>query len=146
MLRTKHDDIFSKLVRERADWTCEYCCKEFHNNRGGLHCSHVYGRRRASVRYHPLNAMAHCIYCHKYLGENPLLFASHYASLRTPDEQAELILLANEVKKWEKPSKKTGYKGEKEELYMHYKDELLRLTSLRKDGVTGWIEFTYLTE
>lgn len=73
MKRDKFDDVFSKLVRTRAKWTCENCGKNFEHNKGSLHCSHYYGRRAITTRYYPDNAMAHCVYCHKHLGENPQL-------------------------------------------------------------------------
>jgi len=73
--RDKFDDVFSRFIRTRAKWTCEHCKKNFENNRGGLHCSHMFGRRNITVRYHPDNAFAHCVYCHKYLGENPIEFS-----------------------------------------------------------------------
>ncbi len=73
--RDKFDDVFSKFIRTRAKWTCEFCKKNFESNRAGLHCSHMFGRRNITVRYHPSNAFAHCVYCHKRLGENPIEFA-----------------------------------------------------------------------
>lgn len=75
MKRDKFDQVFSNFIRTRAKWTCENCGKNFEANRGSLHCSHYYGRRAATTRYHPDNAMAHCVYCHKKLGENPALHA-----------------------------------------------------------------------
>lgn len=71
MKRDKFDQVFSKFIRTRAKWNCENCGKNFESNRGGLHCSHFYGRRAITTRFHPDNAMAHCVYCHKRLGENP---------------------------------------------------------------------------
>ena len=140
MLRTKHDDIFSKIIRERADWTCEKCGRDYHANRAGLHCSHVYGRRRMSVRYDIDNAMAHCVYCHKILGENPIEFTKLYMEKYGQGRLDLLTEKANSTRKWSPPSKKTGYKGEKEEMYKHYKGELNRLLALRAEGVKGWIE------
>lgn len=73
MIRDKFDKVFSDLVRTRAKWICENCGKNFESNRGGLHCSHFFGRRATTTRYVPDNAMAHCNYCHRILGENPQL-------------------------------------------------------------------------
>ena len=74
--RDKFDDVFSKFIRTRAKWFCEKCGKYFpEGNRAGLHCSHMFGRRNITVRYHPDNAFSHCVYCHKYLSENPVEFA-----------------------------------------------------------------------
>jgi hypothetical protein len=142
MKRDKYDKVFSDLIRERADWTCENCSRQFHHNRAGLHCSHVYGRRKMSVRYDMDNAMAHCVYCHRHLGENPIMFALHYIYNRGQGKLDLLIERERQIKKWEKPSKKTGYKGEKEYMYKHYQSELTRLLDLRKSGKEGWIEVT----
>ena len=47
--RDKYDELFSYLVRERADFTCEYCNRSFRHDPHGLHCSHLFGRRAQSV-------------------------------------------------------------------------------------------------
>lgn len=74
--RDKRDILFSNLVRERAEWTCERCHKQFpEGHRNGLECSHFFTRSRKSVRWHPLNAAAHCTGCHTLLGGNPMEFA-----------------------------------------------------------------------
>ncbi len=69
------DDLFSKLVRERANWCCEKCGK-YHpeGTRRSLHCSHFFSRRKRSTRWDPRNAAAHCFKCHQELGENPIEF------------------------------------------------------------------------
>lgn len=76
--RSPADDWFSKLVRERANHTCEHCgkfCGEKHEN-GRLDCSHIFSRRHKATRWHPDNAVAHCFTCHQQLGENPINFAA----------------------------------------------------------------------
>lgn len=91
----KADVLFSRLVRERAEWRCEKCQKFFpEGERQGLQCSHLIGRRNKAVRWHPLNAVAHCFYCHKYLTENPIEFHSWIKAHLTPGEFAELTLTA----------------------------------------------------
>ncbi len=72
--RDKRDDVFSKLVRERAENSCEWCgkyCGPKHEN-GRLDCSHIFSRRHMATRWHPDNAVAHCFSCHLKYGENPL--------------------------------------------------------------------------
>jgi len=73
--RDCRDIKFSELIRLAANWTCQRCGREFqHGSTSGLHCSHFYSRRKKSVRWHPLNAAAHCHGCHAFLGENPIVF------------------------------------------------------------------------
>jgi len=82
--RTPADSYFSKCVRARANWTCEYCGIDLTNDRGRLHCSHFISRSYHATRYHPLNAFAHCSGCHQKLGGgrwgggNVAEFAAHY--------------------------------------------------------------------
>lgn len=64
----KADKIFSKFIRERADWKCEYCGKDYRDNPQGLHCSHYWGRGREGTRFEPDNCAALCFYHHRLLG------------------------------------------------------------------------------
>jgi len=134
MKRDKLDAIFSELVRERASWTCERCGKYYpEGNRSGLHCSHIYSRRHAATRTHPLNAVAHCFPCHQFYGSNPVLggkWAADYLGDGAIKILEELL---------QRPVKYT--KADKEEAYQHYKKEKERIKKLRKAGVIGRIEF-----
>jgi hypothetical protein len=73
------DQKFSRLIRGRDLWTCQRC-KTLHPGgsvqRGarGLDCSHLVGRANRALRWHPLNAVAHCTACHFRLGANPAEF------------------------------------------------------------------------
>lgn len=131
--RDKFDTVFSNLVRERADWTCDYCGRTFHHEKQKLHCSHFKSRRHKSTRYHPYNAFSHCIGCHRQLGEDPYEFTRHaeitYGEM-TIDRVAHLAALSMRLKPWQM-----------DEIYQHMKSELKRMTSLREQGVTGRIEF-----
>ena len=71
--RDKHDAVFSDLVRCRNNYTCEMCDKEYPDSstRGGLHCSHYFGRRHQSTRYHPDNGFCLCFGCHRKVEEDP---------------------------------------------------------------------------
>lgn len=75
MKRDASDAAFSKLIRTRANWTCESCGTAYGPGAQGLHCSHLFGRRSRATRWHSLNAFAHCFACHQYLGSNPVIFA-----------------------------------------------------------------------
>lgn len=64
----KADQTFSVYIREKADWKCEYCHKDYSNNHQGLHASHYWGRTRESVRFDPENVNALCYFHHMKLG------------------------------------------------------------------------------
>ena len=130
MKRDKYDTIVSDLVRERSDWTCEECGLQCHHDRGYLHCSHFKGRIVMSVRYDLDNCQSHCASCHKKFTENPDLHTFHFVVKRGEAMRETLTQRARQLKKWERPSKKTGYKGEKHEMYKHYQAELKRLLKL----------------
>ena len=136
--RDKYDDLFSDLVRERADWFCENCRRNFRHDPRGLHCSHLFGRAKQSVRLHPDNAFAHCQDCHEHLGQHPVEFAEFARAKLGQRRYDRLRLMAN------KPTKFTHY--ERELRHKHYLGERKRLKALRLAGVIGRIEFTMLGE
>lgn len=113
MKRDKYDTVFSNLVRARAGWTCQRCGKM--PTRQGLDCSHVFGRRKNSVRWDFDNAFALCTGCHREFTSQP---HEHHAWVRVrigETRYAALSLRAGGVKKW-KPA-------EKEQLYADMKVE-----------------------
>ncbi len=134
MKRDKLDDVFSKLVRERVNFTCEACQTYYpEDRRMGLHCSHFYTRSKRSVRWFPDNATAHCYKCHTYYGGHPVEFAE-WTEARLGAEKFHLLRRrAHTPLKLSKP--------DKEDLYQDMKAELERMQSERKSGVTGRIEF-----
>ncbi len=132
--RTPLDAVFSDLVRERADWTCESCGKHFPERKGaGLHCSHYWGRRGLSTRHLGLNCFAHCFGCHQKLGANPELFRSWVFGQLGETLYDQLTLRANT------PQKRP--KHEKKEMQAHFKKELAEIRQKRKDGWVGYIDF-----
>ena len=132
--RTPLDAVFSDLVRERADWTCEVCGKEFPDRKGaGLHASHYFGRRGASTRHHGDNVWSHCFGCHQKLGANPHEFRSWVYKQLGESRYDDLVLRANSV------CKRT--KAERKEMLAHFKAQLEYIRKRRKEGETGLIEF-----
>lgn len=133
--RDKRDDLFSKLVRERANHTCEYCgkyCGPNHEN-GRLDCSHFYSRRIKSLRWCPDNAFAHCFTCHQRLGENPYDFAK-WAEERLGKGLCEILR--------EKSRQLVRLrKADLEALYQHLREQYKAMQEKRKDGEMGRIEF-----
>ena len=136
MKRDKRDAIFSNLVRERAGWTCENegCGKYYpEGQRQGLHCSHFFGRRYRSTRWHPDNAAAHCFSCHQKLGENRVDFTA-WISQHLGDIGRERIRhLSQIVARFSK--------RQLEDIYWHMKDQHKAMLAKRANGETGRIEF-----
>lgn len=135
--RTKYDDIFSKLVRERADFQCEYCGKDYRNRPQGLHCSHLQGRRSKSTRWHPDNAFAHCYACHQYLGANPAEYSLWAQNELGEDRLWEIVRKSKAPMKIKAP--------EMEQLYSHMKDQYQAMLQKRLMGHVGRIDFTTLS-
>ncbi len=136
--RDKLDDIFSKLVRERANWTCEAQlpgCGGYHEEgrRQSLHCSHFFSRRKQSTRFDPENAAAHCFSCHKKLEENPLDFAKWVEAHLGNAATENLRIRAATILKRTKP--------QKEDLYQDMKAAYANLLERRRAGETGRLEF-----
>jgi hypothetical protein len=133
--RDKRDIVFSHMVRERAEHTCEWCgkfCGEKHEN-GRLDCSHIFSRRHKATRWHPDNAVAHCFTCHQTYGENPVA-ANRWLLDHFGGGYMEILEeKKNSIVKRSKPVR--------EDLYKHLQSEYKRMMSLRSDGVTGRIEF-----
>lgn len=68
------DRIFSDFIRYRDKWICQGCGKGYPERAQGLHCSHFFSRRYKGTRWLPMNADAHCYYCHSKFGGDPALF------------------------------------------------------------------------
>lgn len=132
--RDKADDLFSKLVRERAGWCCETCNKYFpEGHRQGLHCSHLYSRRHGALRYFPGNAIAQCFGCHQRYGADPVEFTYMIEGIFGRKHMENLM-----VKKQGTLKIPTWYKAE---IIKRLKAELDRMQEKRADGNNGRIEF-----
>ena len=118
--RDKYDAVFSKLVRARANWCCEHpdCGKYFPLGpaRRGLHCSHLFGRRRQSTRYDLDNAAALCYGHHQHFAEHPDKHHAFFLDRLGVEKYEALVKRANKTKKWKA--------GEKEALYRNLKRAL----------------------
>ena len=133
--RDKRDIVFSNLIRERADWTCEVCGKVFPpGRRGSLHCSHHYSRRHTRTRWMPDNASAMCVGCHRIMGETPIEFSAWIEN--------HLGKGRFEMLRERKNDTRIKYsRADKEDLYQHLKSELETMKRKRAEGQTGRIEF-----
>lgn len=132
--RVPLDIVFSNLIRERADWTCQVCGKEFPDRKGaGLHASHYWGRRGASTRWYGDNVWSHCFGCHQRLGSRPHEFRSWVFKQLGEPRYDELTLRANAPRKYSKADKK--------EMLVHFKAQLEYIKRRRMQGEQGIIEF-----
>jgi 5-methylcytosine-specific restriction endonuclease McrA len=105
MKRSKEDIVFSKLIRARAGYRCEWCGTQHESNSQGLHASHHYGRRHANTRWDTDNAAALCYKCHQKYGEDPVVGAEWLKRYLGEDEVNSLRVKAYQVKKWTKQEK-----------------------------------------
>jgi len=64
----KNDTLFSRYIRELANWQCAACGKDYSDNHQGLHCSHYFSRRKENTRFDTDNSIALCIYHHNLWG------------------------------------------------------------------------------
>lgn len=133
MKTDKLDRVFSKLVRARADWTCEACGKRYERNSQGLHCSHFWSRRNRATRWSGLNAAAHCYACHQRLGGNPVEF-NRWIERHLGEGGARIL-----EDKARSIAKYSSY--DIEDIYQHLKQELETMLARRDAGEAGRIEF-----
>lgn len=71
----KADQLFSRYIRTRDNWTCQRCGQRYDPPTRALHCSHFQGRGHEATRFEPLNADALCYGCHHYFTSHP---GEHY--------------------------------------------------------------------
>lgn len=139
--RTQADKWFSDCVRERANWACENCGKDHANDKQNLHCSHFVSRSHLATRYHPKNAMAHCITCHEYLGGgrwgggNVAEFANHFDSIFSAKTRDMIRILSKDQFRKHKLYIK--------ELSKFYRDQHKLMLLKRGEGDHGRIEFDF---
>lgn len=131
---TSADKWFSLCVRERANWTCEKCSKQYPEKSGALQCSHTIPRRNKSVRWDGLNATALCFACHKYWWHSNPMEAALWMEKKLGEELYEVLR--------EKGNKIYRLaKGEEKEIAKHYKEQYEQMIKKRLNGTTGRIEF-----
>lgn len=128
------DKWVSLLCRERAEWICERCDKNFSTQHGRLDWSHLFSRTMSLlIRWSPDNCFAHCKACHFFFGNNPI----HYKDWATEKLGEGMIEILKE-KSWatEKP-----YRSERLKILAFYKDQYEKMMQKRADGVTGRLEW-----
>ena len=137
--RTTVDKYFSKCIRLRTNWICEYCEMDFSHDIGSLHCSHFVSRNNKIVRFNPSNAFAHCYKCHELLGGgrwgggNIAEFANHYDEIHGAD-QRELIRTLSSY-----PFPR--FKRHEKAMAKYYREIMYDMETMRNNGECGRIEF-----
>jgi hypothetical protein len=140
--RTSADMWFSKCVRERTNWTCERCSRQFHPGAtGGLDCSHFIGRAHHSIRHHPQNAFAHCMGCHKHMGSCPPDIMDAYLDTFGQDAYDNIQRLRNDIVIGKAVRK--DQKANRSKIAAHYRREHEKMEEQRHAGVMGRIEFNW---
>ena len=128
------DAVVSDLVRERADWCCEVCGKQFPERKGqGLHCSHYWGRAGKSTRWFGDNLFSQCFGCHRKLGSKPHQFKAWVYTQLGDTRYDELTLRANAPRKYTKADRK--------EMKEHYTAQLKYMQRRRAEGAIGYLDF-----
>lgn len=128
---TPADAAFAKCVKERAEWKCERCHKQYTEGHRGLHCSHGIGRGTWGTRMVGLNAIAACYGCHQLEGGNWM------QRMLTEEQRNLLTEMANDLFRG-KEARKTKGKGA---VAKHYREQYDLMRQARECGVTGRIEF-----
>jgi hypothetical protein len=72
----KADQLFSRWIRNRDNWTCKRCGKKYEKGDQRLQNSHFYGRSHENTRFEPDNCDAMCFGCHQFFTSNPADYAS----------------------------------------------------------------------
>lgn len=136
--RTTADRHFSKCIRLRSNWTCDYCGMNFSHDPGFLHCSHFISRNYKIIRFNPMNALSHCHKCHEFLGGgrwgagNQAEFVDHYDRIHG-SQQRELMRILSKY-----PFR--NFKTHEKAISKHYLTEVKRIEQMRGDGVMERIE------
>ena len=132
--RPREDELFSDLVRCRAEYRCEFCGEYVAApDRQRLHCSHILSRSRGATRWHPQNAISACASCHSHVGQNPLVHAEKVKAILGNEKYEILKMLGNKTIRL----KKHHIKEIRDNLKASWQDMQAR----RKSGETGRIEF-----
>lgn len=132
--RDTADALFSTLIRERAEWTCQRCGKYYEvGNRQALHASHVVGRRNKAVRFDPDNAFALDYTCHRFFTENPM---AHIEWVRDQlgNERYEALRLRSLMPIQMNPALKTH-------IITRLRSALSEMEKLRHYGAQGYLPF-----
>jgi hypothetical protein len=130
----KFDRRFSEVIREAANWTCEICQRYSTIEMGvwKMECSHDRSRRFPLTRYDPRNAICSCSGCHRKTTEDHDYHVESFRKIKGGEVRQTMRDLSN--------SRGRLKKFEREDIYLHWANELKRIKALRANGITGKIE------
>ena len=111
------DRYFSLWIRNRANWCCERCGKQYDPPTNALHCSHFMGRGKESTRFDPENASAHCYGCHQYLTSHPAEHMAWKVKQLGQEKVDALVLRSNLTVKKDRKAEAMYWKQEVKKLY-----------------------------
>lgn len=105
----KLDTLFSYIIRDRANWTCQKCSHEFpeeYSVKGvrkaqGLDTAHYKGRRLYATRWDLSNAIALCMGCHNAFGHDQWM-KEQIINIFGFREHDRIVALHNSPPKWHK--------------------------------------------
>lgn len=127
------DRIFSKVVRESADYTCQHCHTNNRHDTRLAHCAHIHTRKHRATRWHRLGAICLCASCHRRFTDFPVEWEGFVRKTMGDANYDDIRLLANSIRKYTKP--------EKQEMLEHYRAQHKYLERRRREGTTGFIDF-----
>jgi len=136
-LEAKLDAVFSKLIRLRANYVCESCGIDLINDKGKMDCSHYIGRANRHVRWHSLNANAHCKKCHLNFTHRNW---EHVIWFRKVIGQGVEDLIYERIQERDRHMIKNSIEDLRDMLG-HYEQELEKMTSKRDNRQMQWLEF-----
>ena len=126
------DALFSQVIRERDDYTCRLCHKNYRHDTGMLDCAHNIGRRRGSVRWDTDNAFALCRPCHNDIDQRPLDHADFIREELGEGRYETLKVKARELMKMTDKDRK--------DLAAYMRETLKILKARRADGEVGRLD------
>jgi len=93
------DTLWSKAIKERAGYKCEYCGKE-----GRVNSHHIFSRSNHSVRWDLDNGICLCVSHHVFglfsAHKSPLEFADWIRERRGDEWYQKLRMKSKQIKKW----------------------------------------------
>ena len=129
---TAADNAFSTCIKERVNWHCEKCNKEFPQGttvRGGLDCHHLITRGGWAVRYDPDNAVALCVHDHRVWAEGNPFEVSEWA-----ENKFGIVRINSIRRKAERVEIGKRAHREQREIAAHYRKELAYMQMVRAEG------------
>jgi len=95
--------VFSKWVRNRDNWKCYTCGKQYDgtgSSRGGLHAGHFISRRHNATMFNEMNVHGQCMYCNMWDYGNSGVYAQNLIRDYGKEKFDELVRLGRTIKQF----------------------------------------------